>query len=202
VSKVKEAEFGAAVEQCRRKHPRWSAGDCEGWVYSEKKVSLDYLKRFTSGGIRWNEFVGDISCPALLISAQRGIVSEDTARVAARAIRSLKTVRIKGAGHSIHRDRFEEFLEVVARFLGEVCGEQVAPDPSGPGLLVPFRKKPAVNRRVRGPFLSSEVLVPKYEFPLDVALRQRPDLGRVHPDLIHPRLPSRSPGKRAHGGSG
>ncbi len=123
VSKVKETEYARAVEQCRRKNPRWSAGDCEGWVYSEKKVSLDYLRQFTSGGIRWNEFVGKISCPALLVSAERGIVSENTARIAAGAIRNLKTVRIKGAGHSIHRDRFEEFLEAVVRFLGEMGGE-------------------------------------------------------------------------------
>jgi pimeloyl-ACP methyl ester carboxylesterase len=123
VSKVKAADYDKAVADCRKKHPNWSAGDCEGWVYSEKRVSLDFLRRFTSGGLPWNEFLGDIACPALLVYAERGIVKDETARIAKRTIRGLKAVRIEKSGHSIHRDRFEEFLEAVTRFLDEVHAE-------------------------------------------------------------------------------
>ncbi len=123
VSKVKASERDAAVAECRKKHARWSAGDCEGWVYSEKKVSLDFLRRFTSGGLAWNKFLGDIAAPALLVYAERGIVKDETARIAERTIRGLKAVRIEKSGHSIHRDRFEEFLAAVVGFLEEVHAE-------------------------------------------------------------------------------
>lgn len=69
------------------------------------------------------EQVPRIQCPTLLITAENGIVSEATAKNATKLWTSkslFRSVRIKGAGHNIRRERFDEFIAALTRFLEEI----------------------------------------------------------------------------------
>lgn len=64
-----------------------------------------------------------ISCPALLITGdvERGaIVAPESAALLEALVPQLRISHVAGAGHSIRRDRFDAYMEVVRGFLAEL----------------------------------------------------------------------------------
>ena len=63
-----------------------------------------------------------ITCPALLITAdpaRNAIVTEQSAAQLRELVPQLRIAHIPDAGHSIRRDQFARYLEVVRGFLSE-----------------------------------------------------------------------------------
>lgn len=61
-----------------------------------------------------------IECPSLLITGDaelHAIVTPEIAQEAALIWRNGEVVHISGAGHNIHRDRYDETMTVVQAFL-------------------------------------------------------------------------------------
>ncbi len=108
------------IEQCHRESPLWSYEELVPWAESKKQFDTNLFASFNIGGLPWTEMVPKIKCPALLITAENGIVS-DSAVAQAKDIwtadRPLSHKKIMGVGHSIRRENFPEFIDTVRQFL-------------------------------------------------------------------------------------
>jgi pimeloyl-ACP methyl ester carboxylesterase len=58
-----------------------------------------------------------ITCPTLLVYGQESWASDPLKDGRARHFRNAKVVAIEGAGHWVHHDRLDVFLELVRDFL-------------------------------------------------------------------------------------
>jgi N-formylmaleamate deformylase len=103
--------------------PGWSKAELGPWADSKLRLSLTVLQRGAAPAIDWPSLVRSITCPALLITAdpaQGAIVTEADAAALQALVPQLRVARIAGAGHSIRRDQFDHYMQVVRDFLGEM----------------------------------------------------------------------------------
>ena len=103
--------------------PTWSDDELGPWADSkllvDPVVGRIFQDRFVSR-LGWPEALRAISCPAVLITAdpQRGaIVTAEGAEGLRAVIPQLQVVHLAGAGHNIHRERFEGYVAAVRSFL-------------------------------------------------------------------------------------
>jgi N-formylmaleamate deformylase len=64
--------------------------------------------------------VGRIACPALLITAdpERGaILADDDVAGLRELLPRLEVIKIRGAGHSIRREQFSDYMDAIRLFL-------------------------------------------------------------------------------------
>ena len=81
------------------------------------------LNRQNDTSLDWRATAQQIGCPALLITGdtERGaIVSKAAVAELQALVPRLRIAHIPEAGHSIRRDRFERYMEVVRGFLAEI----------------------------------------------------------------------------------
>jgi pimeloyl-ACP methyl ester carboxylesterase len=104
----------------QQKAPTWSPLEVELWADAHLRMALNI---FNDSGPRPQTDLNQIKsiiCPTLLITAEtaRGaIVSAEDAAELGELVPQLKVQHIAGAGHCIHREQFEPFMEVVRQFL-------------------------------------------------------------------------------------
>jgi pimeloyl-ACP methyl ester carboxylesterase len=109
----------------RAEFPGWNEAELGPWADAKQRVSCGVLDLFNTNpaaGIDWPATLGRIACPALLITADpdRGaIVTEEHAAALRALVPQLRLAHIPGAGHSIRREQFDRYLEVVRGFLAE-----------------------------------------------------------------------------------
>lgn len=104
----------------RQRQPNWAEEELGPWADAKRQMSV-YNATAPRESIPWQEVVRRIPCPGLLLTAdpeRGGIVTPEVAQEAMALWRQGRWVRIEGAGHSIHRDRFEPFIDAVKSFLG------------------------------------------------------------------------------------
>lgn len=104
----------------RADSPGWSEAEIGPWADSKLRLSFNVLNRDTAPTDDWQTIVGNITCPALLITADPAmgaIVNEESAAALQALVPHLRIAHIPGAGHSIRRDQFERYVEVVRGFL-------------------------------------------------------------------------------------
>jgi len=68
----------------------------------------------------WQDIVRRIPCPTLLITAEPGcgaLVTPEVAAEAAHLNQRIEILHLAGAGHSVRRDRFAEYIRAVRAFL-------------------------------------------------------------------------------------
>jgi pimeloyl-ACP methyl ester carboxylesterase len=63
------------------------------------------------------ELWGGIACPTMLVYGKESWASDPVADGRARHFRDARVVSIEGAGHWVHHDRLDEFLDLVRGFL-------------------------------------------------------------------------------------
>ena len=71
----------------------------------------------------WQAVLPQITCPVLAIMADASRETVPRAQAAAELqakIPHLEMVHIDGAGHNVHREQFERYLEIVRGFLGKI----------------------------------------------------------------------------------
>ena len=106
--------------RCRKDNPTWPEDEVITWANSRK---LWDKALFDSIGINmrpYEEIVTRINCSTLLIIAEKGIVSKETAENAAKLWNSkapFKWVYIKDAGHSIRREQYAAFKKALYDWL-------------------------------------------------------------------------------------
>lgn len=125
---LRELSQEALLARCRAQSPAWSLSECAVWAQSKRQANPHL---WGPGGLEiagpWREEMARVDCPVLLVrgdveqaaDVERGsIVDEAHAAEAMQLLRQGQDAYIAGAGHSIHRDRFEAFMAVVGPFLG------------------------------------------------------------------------------------
>ncbi|MGE0600791.1 MAG: alpha/beta fold hydrolase [Dehalococcoidia bacterium] len=107
----------------KQQSPTWDAAEFPAWAESKRqlRVPADWGTRRPSFLGAWRDRVTAIGVPALLIrgdNIERGaIVSEDVAAEAQRLNAKVEVVCLKGAGHNVRREAFDDYVGVVGEFL-------------------------------------------------------------------------------------
>lgn len=103
-------------------NPTWHEAEIGPWIESKVQVDINILDQF--GAFHedpWQEVFARIQCPGILLTADQelgAIVKPEAAKEAVELWKAGKVVRISGAGHCIHRDRYDKVIQVVKQFLG------------------------------------------------------------------------------------
>jgi N-formylmaleamate deformylase len=102
--------------------PGWSDAELGPWADAKLRVNMIVTSRSASTNIDWPTLLRQIACPALLITAdpdRGGLVSPEAAAAMQSLVPQLRVARIANAGHSIRRDQFAAYMQVVQGFLSE-----------------------------------------------------------------------------------
>jgi N-formylmaleamate deformylase len=111
------------IGECRTANPLWSEAEVVPWATAKLQFDPALFSAMRFDMPSYIEQVPRIQCPMLLITAENGIVSAATAEHASTIWNSeaiFRSVRIKGAGHNIRRERFDEFMAALNHFLEEM----------------------------------------------------------------------------------
>lgn len=104
-------------------NPGWVAEEIIPWADSKAEFNTDVLTRATFLNDPWREVISRIDCPILLIIGDpelHAIVTSKVAQEAAQLWKNGEVIHISGAGHNIHRDRYNETIAAVRAFLNRV----------------------------------------------------------------------------------
>jgi pimeloyl-ACP methyl ester carboxylesterase len=112
-------------------HPGWHQEDLEPWADAKQAVDPAVVELFARPGPEPEEMLPQVRCPVLLVMGEPrlgGIVDEGMTDRCRGLLRgpgaSLEVARIRDAGHQIHRERFEPFVEAVGAFLSGLAGSR------------------------------------------------------------------------------
>jgi pimeloyl-ACP methyl ester carboxylesterase len=104
-------------------NPTWVKEEIIPWADSKAEFNIDILEPALAAfpnAAPWREIISRIECPILLIAgdpALHAIVTPDVAQEATRLWKRGEMVHISGAGHNIHRDRYDETMAEFRAFL-------------------------------------------------------------------------------------
>ena len=88
-------------------------GRCE----AARQPQCAHHLRGTTTSVDWATLLRHITCPTLLITADPAGGAVVTAHALRTLVPQLRVAHIEDAGHSIRRDQFDQYLEVVRTFL-------------------------------------------------------------------------------------
>jgi N-formylmaleamate deformylase len=120
ITSLKRKTRDELIAQQRAQSPGWSEAELGPWADSKLRLSFNVLNRTSVSPTDWAQSLGNITCPTLLITAdidQGAIVSPAAAVALKELIPQLEVVHIPDAGHSIRRDQFLQYVQVVRTFL-------------------------------------------------------------------------------------
>jgi pimeloyl-ACP methyl ester carboxylesterase len=119
LSEYKTHTLPELVAICRARSPDWEEADVMGWAEGKVAVDLRAVASVSAPRPPWQEIVRRVACPTLLITGEpeRGaLVTPEVATEAARLCDKIEVLHLAGAGHSVRRDRFAEYLDGVRAF--------------------------------------------------------------------------------------
>lgn len=100
------------AETLLAQNPRWSRVDAEEKALAYRQLDWEAMYRIAEAA-PWDEWhrLGSLSCPTLFLLADPSVlVPPERARAVAERLGGRSVRAIEGAGHDIHRERWEEFL--------------------------------------------------------------------------------------------
>jgi pimeloyl-ACP methyl ester carboxylesterase len=108
------------IELSREKHLKYDDSNHFQWAKSKKQITPDIANAISAPREDWWEMLKRTKCPTLLATANveaSALVSDEVAEEAVRLSKTLTRVHFDQAGHSIHRDEFYAFRDVLRKFL-------------------------------------------------------------------------------------
>ncbi|MDN4491781.1 alpha/beta hydrolase [Demequina sp. SYSU T00068] len=113
------------MAMARASNPGWHDDELAPWADTKADFDTSALTLLDGGlGRDWRAAVAAIACPTLLVTGDAGaIVTPEVAAEAAALAPAARVVRIDGAGHSVHRDRFDATVAAVTAFLRDVVAD-------------------------------------------------------------------------------
>jgi pimeloyl-ACP methyl ester carboxylesterase len=102
----------------------WHERELKPWVKSKHQVDPDIVYLMESHAPSFEEQAAGITCPTLLITGDPklgAIITEEVSEAVKEINPLIQVVKIAGAGHCVHRDRFVEALDAITSFLREVA---------------------------------------------------------------------------------
>ena len=101
----------------------WSPDTIEPWAEAKRQTRLQVFEYVRDQSVPWPSFVGKITAPTLLITAepQRGaIITPEMATQIAAMTPLLQVAFVEGAGHCIRYEQFDAYMEAARTFLREL----------------------------------------------------------------------------------
>ncbi len=117
LKKLSEADM---IAKCRADSPTWPEVELQPWAESKRLFDLNFTQGFRRPQPFWTEVVAALHAPTLLITADPGkgsIVTPQAAQAAAALNPVVRVVNIAGAGHSIRRENFSDYMAALQEFL-------------------------------------------------------------------------------------
>ena len=103
-----------------RANSGWSDAELGPWADAKLRLSLNVLGRGDDPGPDWEAIIPQITCPALLITADPelgSLVSAEAAADLKALLPQLQIAHIADAGHSIRRDQLDRYMDAVNSFV-------------------------------------------------------------------------------------
>lgn len=111
------------MEDAAEFNPQWLPDDVQTWAEAQGQFQVEiFTQSRYQIGHDWKTIVTGLTRPGLLITGDpiRGaIVTPEVAQQALATWPTASLVHIEGAGHSIRRDRHQDFVTAVRQFLAE-----------------------------------------------------------------------------------
>lgn len=103
----------------REDNPTWTEEDLAFHVESKVQISPHVVQIFDEPEPPWREALPKITCPILLLTGdqENGLITPEDVQAMSGLWRDGSVVQIEGAGHMVHYDRYEPFIEAVRAFL-------------------------------------------------------------------------------------
>jgi pimeloyl-ACP methyl ester carboxylesterase len=123
INKMKTLSYDNLLRMGKRKNPGWDASEFFQWAQSKYQMQENALQGIMTTIEPWQELVPKIKCPGLMLTAnveKGGIMDPKTAEEAKLYWNTLETAHFPNAGHNIHRESYQEFLDVIDPFLKRI----------------------------------------------------------------------------------
>jgi N-formylmaleamate deformylase len=116
---VKALSRDERIARAHAENPNWVEEELLPWADSKAEFDTAILERGRLFDRPWRDIVEHITCPVLLITGEpgRAIVTPQIAQEAVQHWTNGEIAHISGAGHNIHRDRYDETMAAVRAFL-------------------------------------------------------------------------------------
>lgn len=115
------------LEENREEISHWSETEQRYWAESKHHTSPDvanWFKPSIEARLDWSSLLSNITCPTLLITAnpEKGsIVTPEVADQLREAyVPHVQIKQVTDAGHCIHRDQFDDSMDIIQAFLNQV----------------------------------------------------------------------------------
>jgi N-formylmaleamate deformylase len=111
------------IMESRKMDPAWTEEERLPWATAKKQFDTHVFDYVVVNPHPYAETAAKIRCPMLLISAEKGVTNEETARTVEAAWTAkapFRWVRIAGAGHNVRRENYTAYMKAVEDFLKEV----------------------------------------------------------------------------------
>ena len=125
VSELVKKDLEEIIAQCRADHPTWPEAELRPWAESKKQFDISGFQDLGAARRGWRELVPRITCPTLLITADSeygAAITPEVAQMAASLNSFVQIANVPGAGHSIRRENFTQYMAVVRGFLKDEIG--------------------------------------------------------------------------------
>jgi len=110
----------ALIARERQGNPKWHEDELGPWADSKLELSPFASPKQIVPARPWREWVRQITCPLLLLTAERGMVTPEVADEVASLWRDGRVATIADAGHYIHCDNYASVMAEVQAFLRPV----------------------------------------------------------------------------------
>jgi pimeloyl-ACP methyl ester carboxylesterase len=120
---VKRKTHDELLETVHVDNRNWPEAEFGPWIDSKHRFSLKIIQLVESPDavpVNFSELLRQITCPALLITADHklgAIVTDEDVAELQNSVHHIERAHIPGAGHSIHREQFTKYMEAVNSFL-------------------------------------------------------------------------------------
>ncbi len=122
VAANRDRALATLLAQGRQQRPTWSDAELDQWAPSKQQVSPLALDYALYPSKPWWEIIDRISCPTLLVigEGEGAIVDAATAAHISSINPNVSVASIAGAGHSIRREGFADYVAAVGGFLAKL----------------------------------------------------------------------------------
>jgi N-formylmaleamate deformylase len=120
VATITRLTLDELIEQTRREHPTWPEWVIQTWCPAKKRVDPRILSIINISGDDWAEGIPQLTCPTLIVTAdpaRGGIVTPALAERARQLSPRCTIAHIPGAGHHIHFEAYDAYMQHVDAFL-------------------------------------------------------------------------------------
>jgi N-formylmaleamate deformylase len=100
-------------------NPTWTEEELSYQADSMVNVSPHVVQIFDQSEPPWRDALPKINCPILLLTGdpENGLIASQDVQAMSALWQDGRVIQIEGAGHMVHYDRYEPFIEAVQTFL-------------------------------------------------------------------------------------